>query len=90
MINKKTLQNLVILSRIEIKNEEKILKDLEEILNYFGELKKVDTQNITPMDGCNFSENIFREDNGRGILANDLTAYFPEKQDGFLFVPPVF
>ncbi len=92
MINEKTLKNLSNLARIEINKEEKILSDLEKILNYFKELKAVDTENVSPMTGCNFSENILRADDSRhGVLSDeDLISCLPEKKEGFLLVPPVF
>jgi Asp-tRNA(Asn)/Glu-tRNA(Gln) amidotransferase C subunit len=50
-INKKTLEYLAELSRIELnkKNEDKLLKDLQKILEHFEELKEVDTGNIDPV-----------------------------------------
>ena len=92
MINKKTLIDLANLARIDIRNEEEILSDLKEILNYFEELKEIDAQNIVPMSGCNFSQNIIRdENNAQSMLTNaDLISYFPREKDKFLFIPPVF
>jgi aspartyl-tRNA(Asn)/glutamyl-tRNA(Gln) amidotransferase subunit C len=93
LITKQTLEHLAQLARIELdpKEEEKLLKDLGEILEYFTELQKLDTANVAPMTGGTDLKNAFREDTerentdrGAGIEA------FPEKEDGFLKVPPVF
>jgi aspartyl-tRNA(Asn)/glutamyl-tRNA(Gln) amidotransferase subunit C len=100
-INKKTLEYLAELSRIDIGDkgqatsdkEEKLLKDLQKILEYFEELKEVDTKNIEPMAGGTIGKNVFREDDesDKGQATSDkLTEQFPEKENGFLKIPPVF
>lgn len=92
-INKKTLEYLAELARLDLKSgeEEKLLKDLQAILDYFKEIQKLDTTNIEPMTGGTHLENIFREDvggetedTGKGPEA------FPDKQGRYLKVPPVF
>ncbi len=94
-IDKKTLEYLAELGRIEIgkKEEEKLLNDLQKILEYFDELKSVDTENIEPMAGGTAQKNVFRDDekdeNGKTKNEN-LVRQFPEKQNGYLKVPPVF
>ena len=103
IIDKKTLEHLAELSRIELdkKHEEKLLKDLQGILGYFEELKEVDTENIEPMAGGTIGKNIFREDgfieadrrgkeNLEADLRGKLIEQFPEKQDNYLKIPPVF
>ena len=92
-ITKHTLEHLAKLARIELNSEEeeKLLKDLTEILEYFTELQKVDTSGVAPMSGGTDIRNAFREDaerentnQGAGIDA------FPEKENGYLKIPPVF
>lgn len=92
MISKKELENLALLARIELKNEEeeKLLKDLEKILKHFEELKEVDTTGVSPMAGGIFTENVFREDERQHLGSKNITDSFPEKKDGFLKIPPVF
>jgi len=94
LISKKDIEKLAELSRIELTGSERknLLSDLEKILEHFEELKEVDTSNVSPMSGGTFSKNVFREDDslemrlprGRAVEA------FPEKEKGFLKVPPVF
>ena len=99
VINKKTLQHLTELSRLELTadEEQKLLEDLKEILAYFEELKTVNTEQVAPMTGGTQARNIFREDEvdfakrsagvnheGRVIDA------FPEVEKGYLKVPKVF
>lgn len=93
VISREELRRLAELTRIELdpKEEEKLLKDLGNILNYFKELQKLDTAGVAPMTGGTDLRNIFRDDTerentnrGAGTLA------FPESENGFLKVPPVF
>lgn len=93
LINKKTLEHLAELARIELKPEEegKMLKDLGEILDYFKELQKVDTNGVKSMSGGTDLKSIVREDEdfGKDIRGKGPEA-FPEKENGCLKVPPVF
>jgi aspartyl-tRNA(Asn)/glutamyl-tRNA(Gln) amidotransferase subunit C len=92
-INKTTLAHLAKLARIELeaKEEEKILKDLTEILDYFAELEALDTANVAPMAGGTDLKNIFRGDEERESTDRGAgTELFPESKNGFLKVPPVF
>jgi len=92
-INKTTLEHLAKLARIELdpKEEEKLLKDLTEILDYFKELEALDTTDVMPMTGGTDLKNIFREDDERENTDRGAgTELFPESKNGFLKVPPVF
>jgi aspartyl-tRNA(Asn)/glutamyl-tRNA(Gln) amidotransferase subunit C len=92
-INKRELEHLAKLARIQLDpaEEEKLLRDLGEMLDYFKELQALDTTNVVPMTGGTDLKNVFREDDerkntdrGAGIDA------FPDKKDGYLKIPPVF
>jgi aspartyl-tRNA(Asn)/glutamyl-tRNA(Gln) amidotransferase subunit C len=96
-IDKKELEHLAALARLELdpKEEEKLIHDLGAILNHFKELQALDTASVEPMTGGTDLKNVFREDltenggtentnRGAGVEA------FPESQDGFLKIPPVF
>lgn len=128
-LDKKTIKYLADLSRIEVKEkeEEKLLKDLREILDYFEQLKEIDTENIEPTrqpspppallrnakragaaqaaggqvaGGMPFpneaeiiNKNVFREDkrsDKQQAISDRLTGTFPEKEKGYLKIPPVF
>jgi len=92
-IDKENLEHLAKLARIDLdpKEEEKLTKDLGNMLAHFEELKKLDTSNIEPMAGGTDLKNVFRED-GEPIGTNQGAGkdQFPETQKGFLKVPPVF
>ena len=91
-INKKTLGHLAKLVRIELdeKEEKKLLKDLEKILNYFEELKILTTKDVRPMTGGTLLKDIFREDESR-TKTNEGAGReaFPDTRKGFLKIPPV-
>lgn len=92
-LNKKTLEHLAELARLDLKagEEEKLLKNLQEILDYFKELQEVDTANVEPMTGGTSLKNVLREDEvGKTDDTGKGPEQFPEQQGGFLKVPPVF
>lgn len=93
-INKKSLEHLADLARLELseRESEKFLGDLEKILDHFKELQGLDTQNVQPMTGGTELKNVFREDGEtRSSLKPDLIVEaFPEKEKHWLKVPPVF
>lgn len=96
-INKKELAHLADLARIDLaeKEAENLLSSLEEILNYFKELQKLDTKNVEPVCGGTDIKNALREDEIKKTHANKLMAdpvydAFPEKKSRYLKIPPVF
>ncbi len=93
MITKKELEHLAELARLELTegSEEKLLKDLEKILNHFEELKELDTEKVAPMTGGTMSVNAWREDEEENRLPKEKALeQFPKKKKGYLKVPPVF
>ena len=92
-INKKTLEHLASLARIELdrREEEKLLWDLQKILEHFQELQELDTSNTPPLTGGTELINAFREDEERENTNQRAgTEAFPEKESGYLKIPPVF
>jgi aspartyl-tRNA(Asn)/glutamyl-tRNA(Gln) amidotransferase subunit C len=98
-ITKRELEHLAKLARIELdpKEEERLLKDLGNILEYFKELQALDTSAVMPMTGGTDLRNVFREDasgeeNGGPENTNRRAGVeaFPESKDGFNKIPPVF
>lgn len=92
-INKKTLGRLAELAHLKLgaREEEKLLGDLQKILEHFEELKAVDTSDVAPMSGGTDLKNVFRED--KASESTDKRAgidQFPEKENGYLKIPPVF
>lgn len=92
-LDKTSLEHLTELARLELdpKEKEKLLNDFEKILAYFEELKSLDTSGIEPMNGGTDLKNIFREDGEReNTNKGEGADAFPETQEGFLKIPPVF
>lgn len=92
-LTKHDLAHLAELARIELdeKESEKLLADLGKILGHFTELQELDTSAVPPMAGGTDLKNIFRGDGDRENSDRGAGAdAFPEKEDGYLKVPPVF
>ena len=92
-INKKVLQSLSGLARLELQDKEadKILEDLRNILDHFNELQELDTSSVVSEVIPEKGRKIFREDEER--IGSNLGAgkeSFPQTEDGFLAIPPVF
>ena len=94
MITKKELEHLAELARLEIpeKDREKLVHDLQKILNHFEELKLLNTDAAEPMSGGHFLKNAWREDEIREGRLNQHPSdeMFPEANDKYLKIPPVF
>jgi len=95
-LDKKTLERLAKLARIEIneKQEEKLLKDMRNIIGYIKELEDLGTDNVEPLDGGTENKNVFNSDDEsvKKIKFNKekTTGSFPKKEGDFLKIPPVF
>jgi aspartyl-tRNA(Asn)/glutamyl-tRNA(Gln) amidotransferase subunit C len=92
-IDRKTIEHLAALARLKLSAEEqeKLVRDLGNILAYFNELQALDTTNVVPMSGGTRKRSAFRDDAERESTDRGAgTADFPETADGFLKVPPVF
>lgn len=93
MITVKDLKNLSMLARIKISTaeEKSLLKDLRKILEHFRILTRLKTGKITPLSGAGFVKNVFRSDVAAETDFSQLNVdQFPEKEKGFLKVPPIF
>ncbi len=92
-LTKKELEHLAELARLDLKpgEEEKLQKDLGAILDHFKELENLDTSKVAPMTGGTTLKNALREDAaGTADDAGKGKEAFPDTQDGYLKVPPVF
>ncbi len=93
LINKKLLKHLSELARVDLtaREEDRLLKDLQEILAHFEELQNLDTTEVKPMTGGTELKNVFRKDEERvNKYAGAGVEAFPENENGFLKIPPVF
>ena len=94
-LTKKELEHLAELARLDLKpgEEEKLQKDLGAILDHFKELESLDTGGVAPMAGGTMLKNALREDELSEKLeveSGKLMEAFPDKQNRYLKVPPIF
>lgn len=92
-IDKHTIKNLSLLSRINCSEEEQesLLKDLRNILDYVVQLQSVDTEGV---EACNHvlanMHNVMREDIvGETLSHTELMKNAPSHSGGLIKVPPV-
>lgn len=92
-LNKQTIEQLTKLSRIGCSEEEqeRLLKDLRNILTYVEQLHEVDTENVTPcchvLEGIN---NVMRDDEVGPTMPREVfLANAPSHTGGMIRVPPV-
>ncbi len=91
-ITKETIRHLAKLARLELaaEEEERFLGDIQKILAHFDELQKLDTSSAPPMTGGTRLTNVFREDVAGETNRGAGVEQFPESENGFLKIPPVF
>ena len=93
MITRKDLEHIAWLSRLEISEEdkEKYTPKLNSVLDYFGELDKVDTEGVEPTYHVLQLSNVFREDETDvptgSLTEEEVLSNAPRKQDGFFKAP---
>ena len=65
-------------------------KGLMEMVEFAGQLQKLDTTDVTPMAHIADLQNVWREDTARPSYDRDLLLdNAPAKEDGYIFVPQV-
>jgi aspartyl-tRNA(Asn)/glutamyl-tRNA(Gln) amidotransferase subunit C len=93
MITKKDLEHIAWLSRLELSEEdrEKYTPKLNSVLDYFGELDKVDTEGVEPTYHVLALSNVFRDDEinlpAKSLSQEEALSNAPKKQDGFFKAP---
>ena len=90
-IDNTVVKKIANLSKIKLsEKEEKSFKDeLNNILEWVDDLKKVDTEKTEPMLSV-FNENMkFREDIPKPTKSEEVLSNAPEHKEGFFVVPKV-
>ena len=93
MITEKDIEHMAWLSRLELtdKDRKKYTPKLNSILDYFGELDKVDSEGIEPTYHVLALSNVFREDEVNvptgSLKQEEALSNAPKKQDGFFKSP---
>lgn len=91
-VDKETLYKVAHLARLNIKPEEedKLLKDMSEILTWVEKLKEVDTDGVTPLTHMTAEVNVMRPDAAlKTISKEDALKNAPVKDKDFFKVPKV-
>ncbi len=91
-INIETLEKIAHLARLEFdeKSEEKMLKDMNNILSFVEKLQEVDTENVEPLQSMSFEINQLREDKlGEQLTHEKGLKNAPKKDADFFRVPKV-
>ena len=91
-IDKKMVEYVARLARLEITEEEKNLytRQLGDILDYVEMLNELDTKNVEPVFHVVPMTNVFREDEVKeGITREEALKNAPEKEKGFFKVPRI-
>ncbi len=93
MITKKDLEHIAWLSRLELSEEdrERYAPKLNSVLDYFGELDKVDTEGVEPTYHVLALSNVFRDDEinspTKSLSQEEALSNAPKQQDGFFKAP---
>ncbi len=91
-INKETLEKIAHLARLEFdeKSEDKMLKDMNNILTFVEKLQELDTENVEPFQSMSFEVNQLREDKKGDHLSHDKgLKNAPKKDENYFRVPKV-
>jgi aspartyl-tRNA(Asn)/glutamyl-tRNA(Gln) amidotransferase subunit C len=92
-MDSKEINHLLELARIELSSQEKekIILDLEKILDYVKQLQELDTTGVEPMTGGTSLQNICREDEIYEQKENDqLKNSALDIEEGYFKVPSIF
>jgi aspartyl-tRNA(Asn)/glutamyl-tRNA(Gln) amidotransferase subunit C len=91
-ISLEEVEHIAKLARLQLTDEEKkrFQVELGKILEYFDQLKKLDTEKVPPMTHAVPIENVLREDQVKPSLpAEEALQNAPEKKDSYFQVPKV-
>ena len=91
-IDKNTINKIARLSRIKLEDKESddYIKDLNHILEWVEQLNEVNTDNVEPLNNISSSTLPKREDVSKDINSNEeILKNAPDKLEGFFAVPKV-
>ena len=91
-ISLEEVEHIAKLARLQLTEEEKkrFQVELGKILEYFDQLKKLDTENVPPMTHAVPIENVLRDDEVQPSLpVEEALQNAPEKKDSYFQVPKV-
>lgn len=92
MIDKKTIENVAKLARLNISKAEadEFSRQLAKALEHFAKVSEIDTSGVEPLITPTEIEAFWREDViEQSFTAEEMTANAPEKSGNLFKVPPV-
>jgi aspartyl-tRNA(Asn)/glutamyl-tRNA(Gln) amidotransferase subunit C len=91
-IDSKTIQKIAHLARLEFhaKDEEAMIRDMNEILTWVEKLNELDTDAVEPLTNMSYEINRMREDEVKPHLPHeDALKNAPDKDQDYFRVPKV-
>lgn len=92
MINKSDVDHIALLGRLELTEEEKetYTRQLNDILEHFKSLQRLDTENVPPTAHVLPLQNVLREDwVGQHLPREEAMANCPDRDDNYFKVPKI-
>lgn len=92
MIDPKTVEHIAKLARLEISEADakQYSEHLSNVLKYFEQISKVNTDNVEPLVTPSDIESFWRKDNViKDLTAEEIVANAPQKTGNLFTVPPV-
>ncbi len=91
-ISREKVEHIAKLARLQLTEDEitRFQVELGKIIEYFDQLKKLDTENVPPMTHAVPLENVLREDQSeKSLTIEEALQNAPEKKDSYFQVPKV-
>lgn len=92
MITLKDVEHVAKLARLDLNEEEKnkFLDQMGKLLDYFNQLKEINTENIEPMAHPVQAVNVVREDQiTQSCSRDEIMKNAPQEEDGYFKVPKI-
>lgn len=92
MIDKRSVEHVALLARIEVSEDQKdyLGGQLSNILEYIDKLKELDVSKVSPMRGLHVDQNIFRPDQSCQCPdTNEILNNAPSREGNYFKVPKI-
>ncbi|MDD3654280.1 MAG: Asp-tRNA(Asn)/Glu-tRNA(Gln) amidotransferase subunit GatC [Desulfotomaculaceae bacterium] len=92
MITEKDVDHVALLARLEITSKEREMytNQLNDILEYFQSLQRLDTENVQPTAYVLPLKNVYREDQvGDHLPLEEALANCPDREENYFKVPKI-
>lgn len=92
IIDKEAIEKIAHLSRLKLdeKSEKKMLKSMNEIVEWVAKLEEVDTEGVEPLTHMTQEKSVWRDDQAKYSLSHEeALKNAPKKDNDFFRVPKV-